>query len=83
MAIFTIDLNLNQEQTQMINDVFKYGSMLVIFHTLVYLANYKKGNNVFGLTGKFMNEDFLGFLLLFLITILAYYLIVTEIVEIK
>ena len=83
MAIFTIDLNLNQEQTHMVQDLFKYGILILIFHSLVYVANFKKGNNIFGITGKFLNEDFLGFLLLVLVTITSYYLIILELIELK
>lgn len=79
MALFTIDIGLEEKQIKMVQDSFKYISLFIIFHILTTLSNFKN----YGITGtKIFNENFLCFLLIVAITFMTYYLIILEIIEI-
>ncbi len=78
MALFTIELGLDYNQTHMIHDMFKYLSLLIISYSLMNLSNLKNlgyGGN------KILNENFISFLLIFAISIMAYYLVIKEVIE--
>lgn len=79
MALFTIDLGLEDNQVQMMKDIFKYVILFSIFHTYCNMSGVKNlgifGNNLF-------NDNFWGFLLLLTVTFMTYYLVILEIVEI-
>ncbi len=77
MAIFTIDLGI--EQTKMVNDIFKYIIILSILHVLMNRSGLK---NIGFMTGKIFNENFIGFLLILCISIMSYYLVVLELIDI-
>ena len=79
MAIFTIDSGLDENQTKMVQDIFKYISLFIIFHMLASLSSVK---NIGIFSGKLFNEDFILFLLLLAVTFMAYYLVILELIEI-
>ena len=78
MAIFEIDIGGNKTTKQTVSEMFKYGLMLMIFHIFTSLAY--NGPINFGIDGKLFNNNFLQLLILVGLTILAYNLVVEEIV---
>lgn len=79
MALFVIKSGLNEKQSNMIKEIFKYVMLLSIFHILANMMDIKK----IGLFGdKLFDEKFLIFLLLIAITFMAYYLVILELIEI-
>ena len=79
MAIFIIDTGLNENQTNMVQDIFKYILLFILFHLLSSTSGIKD----IGLFGdKIFNEHFITFLLLLAVTLMAYYLVILELIEI-
>ena len=75
MAIFTIELNSNP----MIKDIYKYVFLITIFHILTYTMDIKN----YGLQSDILfNSDFIILLLIIAISVIAYYTIALEILEI-
>ncbi len=79
MTVFTLNLNLDDNQTKMVQDIVKYVFILSIFHFLATTSDIKN----FGLLGNLFNENFLGLLLLVITSFLTYHLIVEELIEIR
>ncbi len=79
MAIFTIDSGLDENQTKMTQDIFKYVSLFIIFHMLVSISSLK---NIGIFSDKLFNEHFISFLLLLVVTFMTYYLVILELIEI-
>ncbi len=79
MAIFIIESGLDEKQNKMIQDIFKYLSLFIVFHILVNLSDLK---NIGLFDNGMFNENFIVFLLLLAITIMAYYLVILELIDI-
>ncbi len=79
MAVLSIELGLDENQTHMFQDIFKYIVLLSIFHTLTSMAGVKN----FGFNNaKLFNDNFISFLLILGISFMAYYLVILELIEI-
>lgn len=83
MAIFTIDLSQYESflftDMNMIKDIYKYLTILIFVHIL---TNFTKLKN-YGFSGELFNENFCVFLLIVAIAIMAYFLVVKEILDLN
>lgn len=63
------------------NDFFKFGSFIILFHIIASLVY--NGPPTFGLTGRIFNTHFLEFIVIIFYTILAYNLVLSEIIQVN
>lgn len=78
MAIYTINLELDNNQKNMVKDLYKYIVLFIVFHVLSNSIEIKD----YGImTGNLFNVNFVTFLLIIAISIIAYYTVALEIVE--
>jgi hypothetical protein len=74
MAIYSVNIQ-NEQYKKLLQDVLKYSSILIIFHTLFML--YHNDMKMLLKCDKFYEN-----VLLFVLAIIAYHLIICEIVKI-
>lgn len=84
MAIFTIKLGLNDEYTDLFNELLKWASIIIIFHVLM---NQQYGNRGIGgaccFSGEMFNPKFSHMMSFALLGLVAYELIIRKVVEIQ
>ena len=78
MAIYTIDLELDNNQKNMVKDLYKYIVLFIVFHILSNSIEIKDYGII---SGNLFNVNFVTFLLIVAISIIAYYTVALEIVE--
>jgi hypothetical protein len=81
MAIYTIYLDTSDEYKQLANDMFKYLTILFVFHFLMTISYGRKGFARFGgFGGDFLNSDFINIFVFFMLSIATYHLVVKNII---
>ena len=76
--IFLIETDLNYEYVDLLNDVIKYITVLVILHVLL---NYEYGKRTaIKLANGFFTNDFLNLVIFIIIGFMAYNLIIRKLV---
>lgn len=76
--IFLIETDLDYEYVDLLNDVIKYITVLVILHMLL---NYEYGKRMtLKLAGGLFTDDFLNLLLFIILGFMAYNLVVRKLV---
>lgn len=80
MALITINTSLEKKDVLMVQDIIKYLSIFIIFHLFFNMTSTKSVNIM---SNNLFNKNFVMFLLLVVLSFMAYYLIVLELVEIE
>lgn len=80
MALITIITSLEKKDVLMVQDIIKYLSIFIIFHLFFNMTSAKSVNIM---SNNLFNKNFVMFLLLVVLSFMAYYLIVLELVEIE
>lgn len=76
--IFLIETELDYEYVDLLNDVIKYITVLVIFHVLL---NYEYGKKAaIKLASGFFTDDFLNILIFLILGFMAYNLIIRKLI---
>ena len=81
MAIFNIYLDLDKEYTYLIHDVYKALCVIVVFQILVHYSSAQKNFLTAALTGKILNDDFIGLLFFIILGFSAYHLVFDKVVH--
>lgn len=77
MPLLTLELNLNQKYVDMIKEFWKYLILLLTIHILM-----SQSGLTLNLGGSIFNDEFMGLLLIILLSYLMLTLVVDEIVQI-
>lgn len=77
MAIYNIKLDIDREYIILINDIFKYGIIILFIHLLLSLDNKKNIN----ILGEFLNNDFIDLFIYILLGFMFYYLVINKIIK--
>lgn len=77
MALFKIDLGLDNNKIEMINYIYKYFSIFIVMHILINMSGMKS----YGFIGNLFNENFIMFMIILAISIMFYYLVFLEIIQ--
>lgn len=83
MALFNIYLDLDKEYTCLIHDIYKLLCILIIFQILVHYSSMQKNIIQNALTGKILNNDFIGLLFFIILGFAAYHLVFDKIIHIN
>jgi hypothetical protein len=76
--IFLIETDLNYEYVDLLNDVIKYITVIVVIHVLL---NYEYGRRTaLKLASGFFTDDFLNLLIFIILGLMAYNLVVRKLV---
>jgi hypothetical protein len=76
--IFLIETDLNYEYVDLLNDVIKYITVIVVIHVLL---NYEYGRRTaLKLASGFFTDDFLNLLIFIILGFMAYNLVVRKLV---
>ena len=83
MAIFNIYLDVDKEYLQLIKDIYKTLTILIIFQFMVSMSNSGTSGNLIdsSLKGSFLNDNFMTLLIYILIGYCGYYLVFDKIVQ--
>ena len=84
MAIITLNLDLSEDHKQLIRELIKYSTILIVLHLLMYLEyDGKTVQKLFGFSGTFFNDDFVNIFVFILLGVLTYNLILKNIIVIE
>ena len=83
MAIFNIYLDLEESYINLLNDIYKTLSTLIVFQILINVSNSQKNMITNALNGSILNDEFITLLLYVIISITAYFLIFQKILSIN
>lgn len=83
MAIFNIYLDLEESYINLLNDIYKTLSILIVFQILINVSNSQKNMITNALNGSILNDEFITLLLYIIISITAYFLIFQKILSIN
>jgi hypothetical protein len=78
MAIINFYLNISLELKELINELIKYTSILIILNWLIINVKIKNPFKI-----DFLNKDLIILIILLNISIITYNLIIKKIIEIK
>lgn len=78
MALLNLDLNLSNDYTNILKNIYKFSIILILFQIFMVICCKNKKLNL-GLTGKILNTDFIQALLLLILAYLGYELVFKEI----
>ena len=82
MAIYDINLDLEEKYVTTIKNIYKYIVIIVVFHLLVHFSKTGKNYN-FGFSGDLFNEHFLNTIIIICISVAVYHLIFNELININ
>jgi hypothetical protein len=82
MSIVTIHLPFSQEYVEMIQDIYKLFVTLAVFHVLVILSSFSKGELTSIFSGNMLNDNFMLLVLYLILGIMSYYLVFEKIVKV-
>jgi hypothetical protein len=80
MVLFTLYLGIDNKYVKVIQDIFKYSIILIIIH---YLISSSKLNIKNLMQGAFMNKYFVELYTYVVVAVLAYHLVINELVSIN
>lgn len=83
MALYDIYLPIEIEYKDLINDIYKWLVILFVIHVLFSTSYNNKSTNNFGLTGSYLNNDFLNLVIFILIGLGFYQLVAKMIISIN
>ena len=83
MAIFNIYLDLDTNYKKLIKDIYKIIIILIVFQILIFYSDLSKNFISNALTGSLLNDEFMTFLILIIISYSSYYLVFDKILEIN
>ena len=76
--IFLIETDLDYEYVDLLNDVIKYITVIIVIHVLL---NYEYGKKMaLKLASGFFTDDFLNLLIFIILGLMAYNLVVRKLV---
>ena len=81
MAIFNINLNIEDEYIVLIKDIYKVIVILIVLQIIIYYSTSSKNILNNALTGCILNDDFMTFLIYIIISICAYYLVFDKLIS--
>lgn len=81
MAIFNINLDLDESYKKLIKDVYKWSIIIIFVHLLLCISHGDKKS--INLTGEFLNCDFISLLVYIILGLMFYYLVGEKILEIN
>jgi hypothetical protein len=81
MAIFNLYLDFNKDYIDLIKDIYKIITILIVFQFLVYSSSSQKNIINTALTGFIMNDDFMTLLIFAIISLCSYYLVFDKILN--
>ena len=80
MAIFDVNLDLEEKYIKTIEDIYKFVVIIIVFHILVHFSCDGK-NYDYGFSGLLFNENFLNTLVIICIAFGVYHLIFKELLN--
>ena len=80
MSVLNIHVPNFEENKELINDLYKYFVILVVFHVLMYFGTKADKKLKFGFAGDLFNSDFITVLSFILISVAFYYLVGQELI---
>jgi hypothetical protein len=83
MAIFNFILELDKNYIDLIKDIYKVITILIIFQVILYYSNSPKNILSNALLGTVLNDDFITLLVYIMISISSYYLIFDKLISIE
>jgi hypothetical protein len=81
MAIFNIYLDFNKDYVNLIKDIYKVLTILIVFQFLIYSSVSQKNIINTALTGFIMNDEFMTLLIFVIISLCSYYLVFDKILN--
>jgi len=81
MAIFNIYLDFNKDYVNLIKDIYKVLTILIVFQFLIYSSVSQKNIINTALTGFIMNDEFMTLLIFVVISLCSYYLVFDKILN--
>jgi hypothetical protein len=81
MSIVTIHLPFSKEYVEMTQDIYKLFIILIVFHILVIVSKFSKGDMASVFTGNMLNDHFMWLVLYFILGVMSYYLVFEKIVK--
>lgn len=82
MAIINLHLDLDYNYKNLIIEIYKFFTILIIIQIILTSANVKKDFLLSAFSGEILNDDFVGLLFTIILGISSYYLIFNKILEI-
>ena len=81
MAIFNIYLDFNKDYINLLKDIYKLLTILIVFQFLIYSSGSQKNIINTALTGFIMNDEFMTLLIFAIISLCSYYLVFDKILN--
>lgn len=81
MAIINLHLNLDKDYTNMLNDIIKLITILIVFQFMITWSNHNS-NLLTAITNNFLNDIYLSMMIYIILGLLAYYLVIKQIIMI-
>jgi len=75
MAFIHLYLNIDAEYIQLLRDIYKIVTILVVFQLILHFGEAEQNMIHRAFTGKILNNDFFILLFILLISISSYYLV--------
>lgn len=82
MAIINLHLDLDYNYKNLIIEIYKFFTILIVIQIILTSANVKKDFLLSAFSGEILNDDFVGLLFTIILGISSYYLIFNKILEI-
>ena len=83
MAIINLNLDLDKEYINILKDLYKVLTILIVFQALIYYSGCQKNIINTALTGNLLNDEFMTLLIYIIISIASYYLVFDKILNIS
>lgn len=82
MAIINLHLDLDYNYKNLVLEIYKFFTILIVIQIILTSANVKKDFLLSAFSGEILNDDFVGLLFTIILGISSYYLIFNKILEI-
>ena len=82
MAIINLHLDLDYNYKNLVLEIYKFFTILIVIQIILTSANVKKDFLLSAFSGEILNDDFIGLLFTIILGISSYYLIFNKILEI-
>ena len=82
MAIINLHLDLDYNYKNLVLEIYKFFTVLIVIQIILTSANVKKDFLLSAFSGEILNDDFVGLLFTIILGISSYYLIFNKILEI-
>lgn len=81
MSIITIHLPFSKEYVEMTQDIYKLIIVFVVFHILVVVSKFSKGDMASIFMGNMLNDHYMLLVLYLILGVMSYYLVFEKIVK--